>query len=163
MWSRRRCPDMASAAPQRRQLKQRGKMPRRREVPKREVLLIPSRQCRAVQIHERDHGRRQAGYGCRAHHLWARLSKWKKVRQGSDGAVHRSPSTTSNRWSRSNPAASVAPTTRCRWKCVQVPPGAVHALDPEAARKRGEKSNGHAPGQRTVGGHRRPWRCHEEA
>jgi hypothetical protein len=43
------------------------------------------------------------------------------------------------------------------------PPGAVDALDQGSRPQARRKVHGPAPGQRADGSHRRPWRCHEEA
>ncbi len=117
-------------------------MPRRREVPKREILPDPKfGNVELVQVHERDHGRRQEGC-CRAHHLWrARLHREEEPGQGPLEAFTIAINNVEADGRSEVAAASAVRTIRCRSKCA---PSAAWpcrcAGSRKPPRKRGEKS-----------------------
>ena len=139
-------------------------MPRRREVPKREILPDPKySQRRRRQVHQRADGRRQE-VGRRAHRL-------RRVRARSPRRAARTRSRCSTQALQNSRPMVEVKSRRVGGANFQVPvevrPVRRMALAMrwlrEAARKRGEKSMGAAPGGRADGGRRRPRRRGEEA
>ena len=139
-------------------------MPRRREVPKREILPDPKfAQHRCRQVHQRADGQRQE-VGRRAHHLRRVRVDRQEGRQGSAGGLQ--PGAVSN----SRPMVEVK-SRRVGGANFQVPvevrPVRRTALAMrwlrEAARKRGEKSMGQRLAAELHRGLRRPRRRGEEA
>jgi small subunit ribosomal protein S7 len=117
-------------------------MPRRREVPKREIL--PDPKFGNVELSKFMNVIMEGGKKAVAERIiYGAWSLIEKKNPGKDPleAFAMLPSTTSSPWSKSSPAVWVVPTTRCPLKCAL---SVVLALSmrwiKEAARKRGEKS-----------------------
>jgi small subunit ribosomal protein S7 len=116
-------------------------MPRRREVPKREIL--PDPKYGNVELSKFMNVIMEGGKKAVAERIiYGALDQIQKKSPDKDPLeAFKLPSTTSSRWWRSSPAASVVPTTRCRLRCAL----SVVWLCPCAGsrkprKKRGEKS-----------------------
>ena len=104
-----------------------------------------------VQVHERDHGRRQEGGG-RAHHLRGARPDREEVRQGSAGDLR-----CRAEQHQADGRGQVAPRRRCQLPGASgsapgAAPGAGHALAEGVGAQARREVDGRALGQRTARG-----------